>query len=206
VIQALPRDSLARVVREVLEAPAYDWQANRSLLAWLRGVIVALLGWLDRFADRHPVGYVVFLLALAAVLIGLLVHMGWVLYRALNPTPRPVAAADRRAAEVRNAAWHLAQARHAAAAGRFTEALAHRFLALVLDLERRRVVTAHPSKTPAEYAREARLDPGRRDALRALVGVLYGHVYGGKPAGPDDWERFDAAAGGLAEGRHGAAV
>ena len=86
--QAIPRDSVARVVSDVLAAPAYDWHQGRSLTAWLRTVWRALLAWLERFAQDHPVGYVVFLLALTAVLIALLVHMGWVLHRALNPSQR----------------------------------------------------------------------------------------------------------------------
>lgn len=202
--QAIPRDSVARVVSDVLAAPAYDWHQGRSLTAWLRTVWRALLAWLERFAQDHPVGYVVFLLALTAVLIALLVHMGWVLHRALNPSQRAAHEAPRKEPIIRDAAWHLAEARRAADLGRFAEALAHRFHALVLELDRHRVVMAHPAKTPAEYAREARLPPERRVALEALVAMLYAHLYGGLPAGLSEWERFDGAAGSLTGVPHAA--
>ncbi len=201
---AIPRDSVARVVEEVLAAPAYDWNQGRSLTGWLRSLFRALMQWLERFAQDHPVGYVVFLLALTAVLIALLVHMGWMLHRALNPTQRTARDAPRPGPVIRHAAWHLAEARRAAAEGRFADALAHRFHALVLDLDRHHAVTAHPAKTPAEYAREARLPPERRVALDGLVAMLYAHLYGGLPAGLPEWETFDGAAGILTAGQHAA--
>lgn len=198
--QAIPRDSLARVVEDVLSAPAYDWDQRRSAADWLRSLLGWLIGWLDRFASDHPVGFIVFMLALTALLLALLVHMAWLLHRALNPSRRAAPLAPHSDTAVRTAAWHLGEARRAAQEGRFRDALAHRFLALVLDLDRRREVQAHPAKTPAEYAREARMPPERRRALERLVVVLYQHLYGGRPADPDDWRRFDGAAAALASG------
>ena len=78
--------------------------------------------------------------------------------------------------------------------GRYAEAIAHRFVALVLALEQRRAVVFHPSKTPAEYVNEARLDPSGRASLAALVGRLYRHVFGAVPCADPEYRDFTAAA------------
>src|SRR5947208_14696553 len=100
--------------------------------------------------------------------------------------------ADARAQRVR--------AEELARAGRYAEALAHRFVALVLDLERRRALAFHPSKTPAEYVGEARLDAAGRASLAGLVGRLYRHLFGGVPCDEGGYREFGAAADEL--GRH----
>jgi len=85
-------------------------------------------------------------------------------------------------------------------AGRYAEALAHRFVALVLDLERRRALAFHPSKTPAEYVGEARLDAAGRASLAELVARLYRHLFGGVPCDAGGYREFGAAADEV--GRH----
>ena len=65
--------------------------------------------------------------------------------------------------------------------GAHADALRLGFLALTLELDAGGSVTYAPGKTPAEYAREARLAPGDRGRLRELVRALYRHVYGAAP-------------------------
>src|SRR5439155_4298789 len=57
--------------------------------------------------------------------------------------------------------------------GRYAEALAHRFLAVVLELDRLKALRFHTSKTPAEYVGEARLTDAGRATLAGLVAQLY---------------------------------
>ena len=76
---------------------------------------------------------------------------------------------------------HRIRAEALAREGRYAEALAHRFAALICDLDEVKAVAIHPSKTPAEYAREARLDPAGRVTIAALVARLYAHLFGAAP-------------------------
>ena len=68
---------------------------------------------------------------------------------------------------------------------------------MLLDLDRARALVFHPSKTPAEYIGEARLDPGGRAAFAELVARLYRHVFGAVPVEPRDFDEFGAAARGV---------
>ena len=70
-----------------------------------------------------------------------------------------------------------------ARAGRYAEALGQRFLALVLELDRRKALRFHASKTPAEYVGEARLTDRGRASLAGLVAQLYRHLFAAVPCG-----------------------
>ena len=154
------------------------------------------LEWLEHLRLVFPIHYYILLGVLTLLLIVILVHLVSVVRRSLRPVAGPGAPAVV-LGPVRDAAWHLAEALRLSAAGRFAEALAHRFLAAVLDLDARRVLQFHPSKTPAEYAREARLDEIGRSELAELVASLYRHLFGGAPCDAAEWRRFDARAGGI---------
>ena len=71
----------------------------------------------------------------------------------------------------------------------------HRFIALLLELDRADALTFHPSKTPAEYVREARLGATGRATLAGLVSRLYHHVFGAEPLDERGYREFGAAAG-----------
>ena len=75
------------------------------------------------------------------------------------------------------------------------DAMKTAFMGIALELDARGALRFDPSKTPGEYAREARLSPGERDTLRARVNVLYSVVFGGAPFDADDYRRWRAAAG-----------
>jgi hypothetical protein len=143
--------------------------------------------------------YYAILIALGIVLLAILVHFAYVLSRAFTLV-EPTAPAGRvgSVAARRDAAWHLAEAHGLSAAGRYPEALAHRFMALVLELEQGHALRFHAAKTPAEYAAEARLDEHGRRRLRTLVLILYRHLFAAVPCSVSDWIAFDRAAGELA--------
>jgi hypothetical protein len=196
-------DSIGAVLRAVFAAREYQWTrtGRSSTWAWLMEWLRRGLEWLERLRLTFPIHYYVLLGILTLVLIAILVHLTWVVRRSLRPSVRLGAPAVT-TGPIRDAAWHLAEALRLSAAGRFAEALAHRFLAAVLDLDARRVLQFHPSKTPAEYAREARLDDVGRSELAGLVASLYRHVFGGAPCDAAEWQRFDTRAAGI--GMHAA--
>jgi hypothetical protein len=151
------------------------------------------LEWLASLRLESRFRYYLLLGVLTLVLVAILGHLGWTVWRSLRPAgpgPAPAPAAS----PVRDAAWHLAEARRLGAAGRFGDALAHRFLSVVLELDARRVVQFHPSKTPAEYAVEARLDQRGRTDLADLAARLYRHLFGGVPVDADGLREFEARA------------
>jgi hypothetical protein len=194
---AVPADSIRSVLDSVFARPAYDWEETPSALAFLREWMAALREWLDRLNQNHPVAFYALALALTALLVVILTHIGYLVWRALRARPVAPEARLASAGPVRDEAWHLAAFERCLAEGRYAEALAERFGALVLALGRRAVVRPDQSKTPAEYAAEARLDPAGRSAFALLVEELYRRLFGGEPCTADDVRRFDTAAGAL---------
>lgn len=188
-------DSLAAVLRTVFAAREYHWVGTSTSTAWvwLLEHVQRLLEWLEHLRLAFPVHYYILVGAMILLLTVMLAHLTWVVWLALRP-PAGVGTPAIMTGPVRDAAWHLAEALRLGAAGRFAEALAHRFLAAVLDLDGQHVLQFHPSKTPAEYAREARLDDVGRSELADLVASLYRHVFGGAPCDAAEWQRFDARA------------
>ena len=195
--QAADPDSLRAALRTVFAAREYRWSEPSSTWSWLVAQWHRVLDWLEGLRLVSPVRYYVVLGVLTVLLVASLVHLGWVVWRSLQPA-EPIRPALPPPAPPRDAAWYAAQARRLSAAGRFAEALGARFVAALLDLDERRIVQFHPSKTPAEYALEARLDAAGRAGLSELVASLYRHVFGGMPCDAEQWHRFDTLAAGLA--------
>ena len=200
--QGVLPDSLRTALRDVFARPEYRWSERPDPWGWVIGVWYRLLDWLDTVQRGHPAGFKVLLALSALVLVGLLAHMGYVVWRITRPTARTpaVGAEGIGGRELADARAHRARAEELARAGRYAEALAYRFVALVLELERRRALAFHPSKTPAEYVGEARLDAAGRASLAELVARLYRHLFGGVPCDEGGYREFGAAADEL--GRH----
>ena len=192
LLQAVPADSIRRVVREVFARGEYHWAPQGKPLHWFQ----SLWQWFTRFTTVHPVEtQIVFWLCLF-LLIALLTHLGYTVWRIYRVTVRPGAPVVPGAlAEPLDARTHLERAESLARAGRFTEALAHRFAALLLQLDRADALNFHPSKTPAEYVREARLSSDERSTLSVLVARLYRHVFGMAPCDEQCYRDFGMMAG-----------
>ena len=165
-------------------------------MLWLTRKWHALLDWLDRLADVHPAAFNLLLAALIIVLVALLVHVAYVVWRIVRVSARTGGASPAGAAAiVRDASAHLARAAELARAGRYAEALGHRFVAVVLELEEAGAARFHLSKTPAEYVGEVRLDEEGRATFASLVGQLYRHLFGAVPCGEMEYLAFGETAG-----------
>ncbi|MBI1967711.1 MAG: DUF4129 domain-containing protein [Gemmatimonadetes bacterium] len=193
-MQDVPRDSLRRALDEVFARPEFNWRAARHPLAYLRDLWVRLLDWLDRFESTNPLLFKVFLAVLVLALVALLAHVGYVIWKILRPTAVTGAVAAPVGMRLADARAYADRAEELARAGRYAEALGHRFIAALLELERARALTFHPSKTPAEYVQEARLDAAGRDSLADLVARLYRHLFGAVPCDESAYREFGAAA------------
>lgn len=198
--QEVAADSVRAVLREVFASSGYDWHTHRDPLRFLKDLFWNVVRWLSALHETHPVGYWALVGAMTVVLVALLVHLGYVLWQAFRPREHRDGIRSAAPVAVRDAAWHLREARRLAANGQFREAVTHRFVALLLELDRRRVLRYDPSKTPAEYVDEAELDDQRRGALQILVTALYGHVFGGATCTAEDVEAFHRSAGAIVRG------
>jgi Domain of unknown function (DUF4129) len=193
--QGVPVDSLRRAVAEVFARPTYRWTTGRTLLDWLAEQLGRFLDWLGRAEASHPAVFQAVLVLLVLALLGVLAHMGYVVWRITRPTARTAGRVPGATGlRLEDARAHRERAERLAREGRYAEALAHRFIALLLDLDRNEALKFHPSKTPAEYLAEARLDAAGRASLGELVARLYGHLFGAAPCDERTYRDFASQA------------
>ncbi len=189
-------DSLRAVLDSVFAGPRYRWVESSDPLAFLGRWFAALRQWLGVLQDTHPVLFAALPWILGALLAAIFIHAAWGFIRTVRagggaPGGRPAAPAD-----TRTPAWYRHEADRLAASGLFVEAMQLDFLGLVLELDRRRALRFHPSKTPIEYAAEADLPADRRGEFRELVGTLYRHAFARLPCGASEfaeWRRRTVA-------------
>jgi hypothetical protein len=193
---AAPSDTLRAVLDTVFAAPKYDWVPRTDALAWLMAQFRKVGAWFAQLELSHPVAYWGLVFLLVAILVAVLVHAGYIMVGAMRYASAPEARAARAVAVRRDGAWHRAEAARLAEAGRYAEAVRAHFEALVLDLDGIGGVRWHPSKTPREYAREAKLAPDGRQRLAGLVDGVYAFSYAGAHCGRAEWDAWRAAAGG----------
>lgn len=197
LLQGVSADSVHRAVREVFARPEYQW-VQSTHRHWLRDLWRGLRDWLARLNADHPVAAKLLFWAALALLIGLLVHIGFTVWRIYRATVAPPAAAAPGLMTAPHTARTLeARADALARQGQYAEAMAYRFLSLLLELDQRKLVSFHPSKTPAEYAGDPRLGSAGQAGFTSLVTRLYRHVFGGEPAGEAEYREFGSDAGAL---------
>ncbi len=191
---ALSDDSLRAVVDTVLNRQEYGWEHVGTKSNFLSRLFQDLMGWLFQLRDSNPALYQIIIWSLVAILLLILLHGGVVMYRTVKgastsggggvEAARPV---------VRDARWYRQQAERLASAGRYAEAMQFSFTSLVLRLDARDVLRYHPSKTPQEYAREARLDQAEKSRLLTSVRGLYACVYAGAPCDAMTYQQWMGA-------------
>lgn len=91
----------------------------------------------------------------------------------------------------------LADARQAAAAGQWREAIHFLYWAAISRLESKRMWPADRARTPREYLALVAGEDPRRAGLAALTGDFERIWYGGRAAGEGDYQRAEEAAAGL---------
>ena len=191
---AAPPDSLRRAIDEVFARPEYRWADSRVILRWLGTQWLAFMDWLNALQRSHPTQYAVILAVAVILLVAILVHFGYIAVRILRPTLSTGPASAAIGQSVSDEHTQLGRAADLAAAGRYAEALAHRFLALLLQLDARQVLKFHVSKTPAEYVGEARVDAEWQSDLRTLVSRLYSHLFAAVPCDARAYQEFGILA------------
>jgi hypothetical protein len=190
-------DSLRAALDSVFRSPAYDWRSPEVALSWLRERWLALLAWLGTLRDANPIIYRIMIAMLVVILLAILLHAAWVLYRTARRADEGVhAAAGPAPLPARGAAWFSAEADRLAREGRYGEAVQAAFVALARRLDELGLLQYHASRTPAECVRDARLVEGDRSRLRRLVTELYRAAFGAGAFSADDYQRWRAEADG----------
>jgi uncharacterized protein DUF4129 len=187
-------ERLRAALDTVFAGRAYRWAREPAPSRLIREWWDRLSEWLRTLRADNPLVFRLLILALMLALVLILAHAAWLVWRTVRAArAAETAEAGSTTAEARDADWYGRAADRAAAEGRFAEALQLAFVALALGLDRQGVLQYHASKTPAECARDARLAPADRERLRGLVGTLYLHAFGGRPAGLDEYRHWRAA-------------
>jgi hypothetical protein len=179
------------VLDSVFATEPYQWAPQSAVLRLISEWWEWLNAWFAGLRVDNPLLFRVFLIAILLAWAGIFAHAAWLVWltvRGAARAERSIGVAE--AGERHDAAWYSRAADRAAAEGRLAEALQLAFVALALTLESQGLLQYHPSKTPAECAREARLAGSDRDRLRGLVGSLYFHAFGGRSISPDDYRRW----------------
>lgn len=193
--QGVPADSVRHAVREVFARAEYQWGERSHPLRWVEDWWRKLMSAIASLDAGHPILARMVFWAAVVALVGILVHFGYVAWRIYRSTVRPQTDSTAPTGmRLEDARAYRERADTLARAARYTEALAYRFIALLLELERARAVQFDPSKTPAEYIGEARLGAEARASFVGLVERLYRHVFGAEPCDARAYEEFGAAA------------
>jgi len=104
------------------------------------------------------------------------------------------------AASARDWQLWLADARRAAAAGQWREAIHFLYWAAISRLEAKRLWPADRARTPREYLALLAPDDPRRAGLARLTGSFERVWYGGRAAGESDYRKAEELASGLISG------
>jgi hypothetical protein len=179
------------VLDSVFATEPYQWAPQSAVHRLMSEWWTWLVNWLDGLRTHNPLLFRVFLVTILLAWVAIFAHAAWLVWH----TGRGAARADRSGAlagagERHGADWYSRAADRAAAEGRLAEALQLAFVALALTLEGQGLLQYHPSKTPAECAREARLAGSDRERLRDLVRSLYSFAFGGRSIALDDYRRW----------------
>jgi len=109
------------------------------------------------------------------------------------------------AASARDWQMWMADARGAAAAGQWREAIHFLYWAAISRLESKRLWPADRARTAREYLAMVASDDPRRDSLAALTRSFERTWYGGWEAGENEYRAAEALASGLISGAAAAA-
>jgi hypothetical protein len=180
-----------------LEAPTARDSALEKLGEWLNRLFAGL-GKLQ--AGAAWVGRAIFWGFILAVCIGLAwglmqLERRWRI-RLVPESDGPAAGA----ASARDWQLWLQDARRAAAAGQWREAIHFVYWAAISRLESRRLWPADRARTPREYLALVAPEDPRRAELATLTGSFERTWYGGRAAAESDYQKAEELASGLISG------
>jgi hypothetical protein len=186
---AVPPREIHDKVADIFSRPEFE-PSRRPFSIW-----EFLLRHLDEFfkmlaglSSAAPVLYWVLVVGLSLILILLLTHIAYTIYRVVTfSSPDSIDA--RRAARLHRSSEYAALARSRADAGDYTEAIRHLFLALVFRFDERGRVVLRPAVTNREYLHQLGDQANVQRELAFFVDTLDDHWYGQRPAHAAQYEQ-----------------
>jgi hypothetical protein len=191
---SVPDDRWRAVLDSVFARPAYRWETPLDPFAPFRKAWFWLVHLLQTLRTASPSLYWIVIGAVVALLATILFHAFFVTYRTVRADVHEDVQSNAAPVEVRDAAWYGREAERLASEGRYAEAMEADFLRLILQLDARRIVRFHPSRTPNEYVRDAGLSADARRELGELVRRLYRFAFARVPCGLSDLRDWRALA------------
>jgi len=195
---AQERDAMKQVLSgrdfRNLEAPTARDSALEKLGAWLNGLLASFGKLQASVAWLGPVLVWGFVLAVCVGLVWGLMQLErrWRI-RLVPEIYGPAAGA----ASARDWQLWLADARRAAAAGQWREAIHFVYWAAISRLESKRLWPADRARTPREYLSLVAAEDPRRAGLSTLTRSFERTWYGGRAAGESDYKKAEELADGL---------
>jgi hypothetical protein len=195
---AQERDAMKQVLSgrdfRGLETPTARDSALEKLGAWLNGLFASFGKLQASVAWLGPVLVWGFVLAVCVGLVWGLMQLErrWRI-RLVPESDGPAAGA----ASARDWQLWLADARRAAAAGEWREAIHYVYWAAISRLEAKRLWPADRARTPREYLSLVAAEDPRRAGLSTLTGSFERTWYGGRAAGEGDYKKAEELADGL---------
>jgi Domain of unknown function (DUF4129) len=198
---AQERDAMKQVLAgrdfRNLEAPTARDSALEKLGAWLNGLFASFGKLQASVAWLGPVLVWGFVLAVCLGLVWGLMQLErrWRI-RLVPESDGPAAGA----ASARDWQLWLADARRAAAAGQWREAIHFVYWASISRLESKRLWPADRARTPREYLSLVAAEDPRRAGLSTLTRSFERTWYGGRAAGESDYRKAEQLAAALIAG------
>ncbi|MEP7381159.1 MAG: DUF4129 domain-containing protein [Gemmatimonadota bacterium] len=188
-------DTLRATLDSVFASPVYRWETREDPFGAARRLWRIVGDNLARLHERNPDAFRLLGWVLVAILGAIIAHAAWIAVRTVRGGSRGTpTVAQGPPTTARDAAWYAHEAARLARDEQFVAAMQADFLRLVLELDGRRLLSFHPSKTPSEYARDPALHEDGRRALRELVGAMYAHAFARVPLDRALYDRWRAAA------------
>lgn len=193
-------------LENILKRPEYNTGEHGSNA--LARLLQDLMNWLEKILPKRNLGtggagvvsfiaqFLVLALALAVIIYVLKIVFSWVSGRSKKPKRKKVKeprivlgetlAPDATATDL------LAEAETLARQGDLRAAIRKAYIALLVELGERKLVSLAHHKTNRDYLNSLRSQPQIHSSMRGLTDSFERHWYGFVTATPDDWQHFRA--------------
>jgi hypothetical protein len=174
-------DSIRQRTKEVLSRPEFRADHREDVMRRLLEWFSDLVGWLGGLRNAMPVLFWLLVISLSLILLLLLTHLGWTVYRTLIVPARGAGEELPEARRGRLSLAHHEEALGKAAEGEYTEAIRHLFLSLVYRFDESGRVSFQKAYTNREYLALFADRPDLHAELGVFVDTLDENWYGQHP-------------------------